>query len=315
MLLKILALSLSFSLGSTVVAANPKIQSSSLLTHSVEIEGFGQIRYRPPVVETTDFPILLVHGIYGGASHRTFRQLLPLLDQANKPVFIVDLPGVGESDKPKRPYKIEDIDLFIENFISTVIKKRTTIVAESLSTASALKVAANKPDLVRRLVLLSPTGVNSLNSPPSAREQGLYDRLYNDEVASEAFYKNLLVDNSLSYFLKFGFYNDALVNEELISDFRVMRDNVDQKYLTLSFVGGQLYRPFTEASLNVFTPVLCIFGAEYESFGDNPISNAKLFKDIRPDFEYLEIKESGSSVQREKPQETAQAIIDFVVVD
>lgn len=290
--------------------------SPSFLDSTVSIQEFGNIRYRAPLPSSNDrFPILLVHGVYGGASHRTFKNLLPLLDQAGAAVYIVDLPGVGESDKPKRPYRIEDFDQFIEKFIEIKIKKRTTIVAESLLTASALRVSSLRPDLVRRLVLLSPTGINSLHLPPSSREQALYDRLFNDEASSDQFYQNLLVDNSLQFFLKFGFYNDELVNEELLNDFRVMRPNLAQKYLTLSFVGGQLFRPFAESSKNVFIPVLAIFGQEYEVFADNEPSTAEMFKSVRPDFEYLEIPGSGSSVQREKPEAVAASIIEFSVID
>ncbi|MFN9065581.1 MAG: alpha/beta fold hydrolase [Bdellovibrionales bacterium] len=221
--------------------------STSFLDKTVQIEGFGSIKYREPVVQNDRFPILLVHGIYGGASHRTFRQLLPLLDQAQERVFILDLPGAGESDKPKRPYQVKDFDIFLERFIDTVIKDRTTLVAESLLTASALRVSALRPDLVRRLVLINPSGVNSLNGPPSQREQALYDRLYNNETALDQFYQNLLVDNSLKFFLRFGFYDDSQVNETLLNDFRALRSNNDKKYLPLSFVVGQLYRYFDES--------------------------------------------------------------------
>ncbi len=291
------------------------LSSPSLLTESVQVEGFGSIRYRGPVHQNEEFPILLVHGIYGGASHRAFKNILPLLDQAGQKVYIVDLPGIGESDKPKRSYTMADLDLFLERFIETVIKDRTTIVAESLMSASSLKVSSLRPDLVRRQILLSPTGVNSLNQPPSQREQQLYDRLFNDENAGTQFYRNLLVDNSLVYFLKFAFFDDSLVNEDLLNDYREMRENIDQKYLSFSFVGGQLYRPFAEAAENVFIPTLLIFGAEYENFADNKPSTAADFQKIRPDFEYLEIAKSGSSVQREKPVETVDAILKFTIKD
>lgn len=295
--------------------AHSETIAPSLLDKTVILEGFGSIRYRAPVARNDEFPILLVHGVYGGASHRTFRSLLPLLDSAGQRVFIVDLPGVGESDKPKKPYQIEDIDNFIESFIQNVIKERTTVVSESLSTLSSLKVSAKRPDLVRRQILLNPTGLNSLNAPPSEREQQLYNRLYNDENASTQFYQNLLVDNSLKYFLRFGFYNDNLIDDSVLNDYRVLRTNTDQKYLTISFVGGQLYRPFVDAAENVFIPTLLVFGAEYENFNDNKAATAEDFKKVRSDFEYLEIPGSGSIVQREKPQETADAIIKFVVKD
>lgn len=287
----------------------------SLLTNTSEVSGFGQIKYRPPVVESKDFPIVLFHGVYGGASHRTWRQLLPLLDQAGKAVYIMDLPGAGDSAKPQKRYTIEDLDLFVERFLAEVVKSRATVITESLAGTAGLKVASLRPDLVRRLILINPTGVKSLNAPPSEREQRLFDRLFNNETALDAFYQNLLVDNSLQYFLRFGFYDDSLVNENLLNDFRWARNNPDQKWLTLSFVGGQIYRSFEESSQNVFVPTLVLFGAEYEAFGDTPPSTAAEFQQIRPDFEYLEIEKSGSSVQRERPEIVAKEILSFVVVD
>ena len=57
-----------------------------------------------------------------------------------------------------------------------------------------------------------------------------------------------------------------------------MQSNIEQRFLTLSFVGGQLYRTFDESFKNVFVPVLGIpFGAEYEAFQDNPIDTAADF--------------------------------------
>jgi pimeloyl-ACP methyl ester carboxylesterase len=284
---------------------------SSLLNTSADVSGFGKIRYRAPLSNTEGSPIVLVHGIYGGASHRTFRKILPLLDGAGKRVYILDLPGTGESDKPQKFYTIQDIDLFVENFLSEVVKERSTVVTESLAGTSALKVSSIRPDLIRRLVLLNPTGINSLATPPSQREQRLFERLSNDDSGLRAFYDNLLNDNSLRFFLKFGFFDDSLVDEALLEDFRVMKTNVDQRFISLSFVAGQIYRSFEESSRNVFIPVLGIFGAEYENFQETKPSTAADFRAIRPQFDYIEIGQSGSSVQREKPQAVAEEIILF----
>ena len=60
---------------SLVLATSGFSDGSSLLTHSVELDGFGSIKYRPPVVQSDETPIVLFHGIYGGANHRSWRQL------------------------------------------------------------------------------------------------------------------------------------------------------------------------------------------------------------------------------------------------
>lgn len=293
-------------------------QGDSLLNTSAQVTGFGEIRYRAPIntrLNPQERPIVLLHGIYGGASHRTWRKLLPLLDAAGKEVYILDLPGVGESAKPKRAYTIEDFDLFVERFLEEVVGERANLVTESIASNAGLKVASQRPDLVRRVVMLNPSGINSLNEPPSTREQNLYDRLFNDDQAAIAFYQNLLNPNSLRFFLAFSFFDDSLIDEDLLADFSVMKDNLEQRFLTLSFVGGQLYRTFEESSENVFVPVLGVFGAEYEPFQDNPVSRASDFEAVRPFFEYVEIAGSGSSIQREKPEETAKTILDFFVMD
>lgn len=287
----------------------------SLLNQDTSVSGFGKIRFRAPVNNNDKKPIVLFHGIYGGASHRTWKKLLPLLDQAGERVFIMDLPGVGESDMPKRAYDIADFDDFVERFLVEVVKERATIVSESILSNAVLRVSSTRPDLVRRAITLNPSGIYSLIEGPSQREQGFYERLYNDDNAAIAFYKNLLNPNSLRFFLGFGFYNDALIDDDLIADFLAVRENVDQRFLSLSFVGGQLYRSFKESSEGVFIPVLAIFGKEYEAFQDNKIARASDFKAIRPYFEYVEIENSGSSVQREKPEVVAQKIIDFSVLD
>lgn len=283
----------------------------SLLNRDVKISTFGNIKFRAPLQGTTGSPIVLIHGIYGGASHRTFRNLLPLLDQANAPVYIIDLPGAGESDKPKKFYTIKDLDLFVETFLSEIVKSRATVVTESLAGTAALKIASSRPDLIRRLILINPTGINSLATPPSIREQRLFDRLSNDDNALIAFYDNLLNDNSLRFFLKFGFSNDNLVNDELLNDFRVMKPNIDQRFISLSFVSGQIYRSFEESSRNIFIPVLGIFGADYENFQETPASTAEDFRKVRPQFDYVEIPKCGSSVQRECPTEVAREILQF----
>lgn len=283
----------------------------SLLDNFTEVSGFGKIRYRAPLENTSGSPIVLIHGIYGGASHRTYRKLLPLLDKAGKRVFILDLPGTGESDKPRKFYTIEDVDLFVENFLAEVVRERATVVTESLAGTSALKVSSKRPDLIRRLVLLSPTGINSLATGPSTREQRLFERLSQDDAGLIAFYENLLNDNSLRFFLKFAFYDDSLVDEDLIADSRVMKSNIDQRFISLSFVSGQIYRSFEESSRDIFIPVLGIFGKEYENFQETKPSTAADFRKIRPQFDYIEIPLSGSSVQREKPEVVAQEIISF----
>ena len=319
-LFKKVALVSFFCISATTLTAQAdpvlnNLPGASLLTAKATLPEFGEIAYRPPMEGTTGLPIVLFHGVYGGASHRAFRQLLPFLDGAGRAVYVMDLPGIGESDKPKRPYAIEDLDRFVESFLVNVVRERATIVGESLASLSVLKIASTRPDLVRRAVLLSPVGINSLAEPPSEREQRLYDRLYADDVGGTAFYQNLLIDSSLRYYLSFSFSDDTKITEDILDDYRVMRDVVDQRWISLSFVGGQFYRRFQDSAQGVFLPVLALFGKDYEPFADTPPTKASDLTSLRPDFETVEIEASGSSVQREQPESVAREILTFSVED
>mgnify|MGYP000169672787 CR=1 FL=1 len=286
----------------------------SQLDQSVNLANFGDIRFRAPLVGNTGPVIALFHGVYGGVSHRAFRELLPRLDAAGARVFIMDLPGVGESAQPKRIYDMAALDLFMENFLKEVVKEPSFVVAESLLTANALKVSAQSPELFKGLILISPTGIKTLATPGTKQQEELFQHVYGDETAGKLFYDGLLTDASIQFYLKKAYYDDSLVTHLLIQESALARETPDQRWLTFSFVGGKLYRPFSEAQAGVTRPVLAIFGDRAEPVGSDPaaVESAIEFQALRPDFQYLVVPEAGGSVHREKPDVVAQAILNFI---
>lgn len=300
-------------LGLSVAHGDPIDEAlRSKLDQRVQVPGFGEISFRGPLAGNQGPVVTLFHGVYGGASHRAFRELLPLLDQAGARVYLMDLPGVGESESPRKVYNIDDLDSFVVSFLDTVVKEPSTVVAESLLTLSALEASKVRPDLFRRVVLLSPVGVKQLSEPPSPREWALFERIYNDEAAGLSFYSNLLDRRSLEFFLKKAYYDDSLVDETRLRESELAKTNLDQRWITFSFVGGQFYRPFSQSSQGVFLPVLAIFGKNAESVGfDNKVDREEDLAAIRPDFQYVSLDNCGQAVQREKPSEVVQLILQF----
>jgi pimeloyl-ACP methyl ester carboxylesterase len=289
------------------------VELPNFLTLTAELPLSGAVKFRPPLPEAQGTPVVLFHGIYGGASHLAFRELLPLLDQSGAKVWIMDLVGAGQSAKPKMRYSIEKIDEFVREFLSIVVREPAVVVAESLTGSAVLQVSKTHPELFRRLILLSPTGTRTLGEAPTPREQALFERIYNDEEAGLSFYRNLLSEASVRFFLERSVYNPALITEERIAESVAARENLEQRWLTFSFVGKQIVRSFQEASTGVFVPAHLIFGRDARAVGYDPegINRPEQFQAIRPDFEYSILPECGSSVQREKPEIVAQKILEF----
>jgi pimeloyl-ACP methyl ester carboxylesterase len=102
-------------------------------------------------------PVLLLHGL--GASHFDWDLLSPALVSAGYQTFAPDLPGHGESYKPRRRemYHIENVfDTFVEWIDSLELAQPLTIVGHSLGGYLAMEYALRHPDRVRGLVLISP---------------------------------------------------------------------------------------------------------------------------------------------------------------
>jgi pimeloyl-ACP methyl ester carboxylesterase len=297
------------------IPSSPQLKSQ--LNEFVELEGFDYIAFRSPLKSSSKkaTPIVLFHSIFGGVSHRNFRELLSSLDKTGAPVYIMDLPGIGRSAKPKTTYTLDKIDQFVTQFLTKAVGRPAHVVADGATTLSALKVASQQPNLVKSLVIISPNGVKTLASPPTEAENQAYQQALKTDNAS--IWVNLLVPEIIrvfnqsaisqpSFFKKNG---DIFVEEGLIQ-----RTNLEQRWVSYAFIFGQFFRSFAEASQNVKVPVLGIFGADYKTIPGNPPiepERAEEFRRIRPDFRYLEIPQGSGLVAREQPEAVTRAIVEF----
>ena len=73
-------------------------------------------------------PLMLVHGIYAGASSSEFRKNFGELSGSFR-VYALDLLGCGLSGRPRRRYGPEDVTSQVEEFAREEIGGRTHLVA------------------------------------------------------------------------------------------------------------------------------------------------------------------------------------------
>jgi pimeloyl-ACP methyl ester carboxylesterase len=128
-------------------------------TEYLELEG-AWIRYR---VMGGGPPVLLVHGWL--SSSRIWEQLAGRLAQRFT-VYTLDLSGFGESDKPLSGYGVRNGSRLLYAFCAHFGLTRTNVIGHDLGGNMAVKLAADHPDLVGRLVLVAtPADEDQIDLP------------------------------------------------------------------------------------------------------------------------------------------------------
>jgi pimeloyl-ACP methyl ester carboxylesterase len=128
-------------------------------TEYLDLEG-SWVRYR---VMGGGPPVLLVHGWL--SSSRVWEQLAGRLAQRFT-VYTLDLSGFGESDKPLSGYGVRNGSRLLYAFCAHFGLTRTNVVGHDLGGNMAVKLAADHPDLVGRLVLVAtPADEDQIDLP------------------------------------------------------------------------------------------------------------------------------------------------------
>lgn len=102
-------------------------------------------------------PIILLHG--GGLNaYSAWKDSLTSLSTEGG-VYAIDLPGFGESDKPKLNYNTEFFTNLLEDFLNKKGLENVTVVGNSMGGAFAFSLAA-ETDMVNKLVLVNSYGLS-----------------------------------------------------------------------------------------------------------------------------------------------------------
>ncbi|RYZ93880.1 MAG: alpha/beta fold hydrolase, partial [Proteobacteria bacterium] len=204
-------LSFFYLLPFVALAAETPIELRSRLDSQSQVEGVGTLAYRGPKDGAQGPTLVLMHGVYGGASHLAFREILPLLD-AKFRVFLFDLPGAGASEKKDQTYTITSIEAGLAGFLKDVVKEPAYVVAESVSGVAALEVSKQQPALVKGVIMLQPTGIRTLAKGPSIPQNLLYGTLRGSDYFARKFYEKLSTPETVAEYAKKAYFNDALVD-------------------------------------------------------------------------------------------------------
>jgi pimeloyl-ACP methyl ester carboxylesterase len=201
----------------------------------------------------------------------------------NFTVWLVDLPGFGRSETPKKPFTVSDYAETVKAFLEELKIKKPVILGHSHGGRTTIKLVAKHPDIAEKIILEDAAGIRP-------KKDTTFYILY---VASKMF--NFLLPevwlfNKLRNRIRYWFYKDlesdylsagelkkTLVNvikEDLSSDIKKIKTETlliwgenDQNVESDMTVARRMYKWIAKSRLEVI-----------ENAGHHPhLDNPKLF--------------------------------------
>lgn len=254
--------------------------------------------------------ILLIHGMYPGASSYEFRKLFPLLATHHR-VVALDLLGCGLSDKPNLAYAPE---LFVEQIADAVAEfgsEATTLIASSLGAAFAIRAATRIGSTLARLVAICPTGLAGVLDGSQRTGRGALASIFRAPLLGESLFNGVASRAALRKLLESRAYADpSAVTPEIVEHYYAITHQPGARYVPGALSGGRLDcdvardLPFVEA------PLLILWGRRASPV--NPARNAIEYAELAKDAHLEYYETSGLLPHEEQPQAVAARIERFV---
>jgi pimeloyl-ACP methyl ester carboxylesterase len=126
-----------------------------------EIQVGQQTIYYQVAGEGEGEPVVLVHGL--SASSRWWVRNIPALAQRYQ-VYLLDLPGFGTMRRFRRRFVLDELASGIVAWMEALGIKQAHLIGHSMGGYICLRIAAQHPERIKRLVLVSPAGIPHIRS-------------------------------------------------------------------------------------------------------------------------------------------------------
>ncbi len=229
-------------------------------------------------------PVVLVHGIGGGSSGFQYRKNAAALADAGFKVYALDLLGFGRSSRPEVRYTQDLLTEQLTEFLDR-LDTPAAVVASGLSSAYAVRIAVKKPELISKLVLISPTGYERLARPQNEDRISGFNQFRG--VLGSVFNTLLLDPGTQRFFLLDAYAGQKSLTPEVLESYDSNLRAENARWVIFSFVSGNLDQDVSELWPQVQQPVLILWGSEATT---TPIGDAQDFLEARPQTTLLPIR-------------------------
>ncbi len=268
----------------------------------------GEVTYK---VKGRGAPIVLIHGIYAGASSFEYRRVFDLLARDFR-VYAVDLLGFGQSQRPPLIYTPTLYETLILDFLTQVVGAAdhpAFVVASSLSAAFTIRAAAERPSLFSRLVLIEPTGIESRTGPVAPPAQRALLAVLRSPIIGQAFYQLLTSRAGLRYYLRRVYADPNAVTPKLVKTYYAQTHKPGARYPVASLISGALDAPVRDLYGLLKMPILLVWGQHARL---TPLEQARAFRQANPRAE-TRVYDCGDLPQEEKAAEFARDVAAWLL--
>ena len=204
-------------------------------------------------------PLVFVHNICIGASSYEWSKIYPEFVGSHR-VIALDLIGFGESARPNLQLGAADYVRTLAEFIrSTCWENPPILIGSGLGAGFCVYLASQHPELVSRLILLSPTGSNHFGKEKLALASRLSSRI---PMLNRFLYRNYMATKSAiqSWLARVGFVNPELVTPETVDVFTTCAQQYGAEYSILNLHSGLLNFDLESRVKMLTQPVTLLWG-------------------------------------------------------
>jgi pimeloyl-ACP methyl ester carboxylesterase len=253
-------------------------------------------------------PLILIHGVGAGESSYEWRHNFEALAEQFH-VYAFDLPGFGKSARCDINYTADLYILAIMDFMRDVVKQPAYVMTSSLSGAYAVRLAALRPELIERLVLVCPTGLETLTRRTPVVSQAAYGLLSLPAIG-QSIYNGIASYKSIESYMRENLYVDPMhVTPALVDHYYQSAHQSGAQYALRSFVSGLLNCDITADYPRLTQQILIVWGRHAHM---TPVENAQEFLKQNPNTRLRIYENSGLLPHDEERNDFNDAIAQFL---
>ncbi len=256
-------------------------------------------------------PVLFVHGL--GSNLSFWRENLVAFEEAGYRALALDLPGYGLSGKADVPGTMPFFAETVAGFLGALGVEEAHYVGLSMGGQVGLTFALEHPERLRKLVLVSPAGIETFTDEEAAALTGL--------MTPEAIQNTPPAQVRQNIALNFAAYDSARYGWifEQRQALRQQADYASYAEANARAIAGMLDGPVFDRLGEVEAPTLVLFGT-----GDKLIPNRFLHPELTaeavaqsaaaalPNAKLQMIEDAGHLLIIERPEAFSSAVLAFL---